>query len=75
LCFALGIEYKIAEPVHIKDGYIAGLFVSDGSIFFKSSFSAATKRSIKESEEKSPQKLSPPVITKKIVKYSGFLKE
>lgn len=36
LCQALGLEYVESGPITCQDGYIAGLFVADGSIYMNS---------------------------------------
>nr|AOC61558.1 putative LAGLIDADG homing endonuclease [Gloeotilopsis planctonica] len=44
LCQALNISFKVAEKISNKDGYIAGLFCSDGTIFMNARTSAAAKK-------------------------------
>lgn len=44
LCAALSLEFKEPGPLKADNGYIAGLFVSDGTIFMNCRPSAKTKK-------------------------------
>lgn len=44
LCQALGLEHIESGPLTCQDGYIAGLFVADGTIYMNCRSSAAAKK-------------------------------
>lgn len=46
LCNALGIQYVEADLITPENGYIAGLFLSDGCIFINCQKSAVTKKGL-----------------------------
>jgi hypothetical protein len=48
LCNALGVAFLAPKPITQEDGYIAGLFCSDGSVYLKSRPSRETIRNRKE---------------------------
>lgn len=76
LCLALNIDYKPANPINLEDGYIAGVFISDGSVFMKSSHSAATQRLIAKPFgkpiTKNPKVTSLPSCPEKIADWASL---
>lgn len=56
LCQALGIQFKAADQMSNKNGYIAGLFSSDGSVYLKARSSAKQRKLKQDKIEKTDPK-------------------
>nr|AOC61522.1 putative LAGLIDADG homing endonuclease [Rhexinema sarcinoideum] len=70
LCQAFGFPFKAPEKLTNQNGYIAGLFCSDGTIFMNARPSAAAKK-LKLAEKETALKAATPTLTSSFVEVQN----